>query len=155
MYERSLLWLRRHYPGVPITIVYLPSPSAVYRYANPEVVSWNVYVGSDPNKPGKPLYVNGRKFTPEAIYRNSQFICEGIRAISLQLGAAFIDTRPAMRSAASKRALHGPRDWDHFNEAGYRMLGSLVAARLRERPTDACNDNWEPEVLRTQPDRLR
>ena len=78
VYERSLFWLRQHYPDIPVTIVYLPSPSVVYRYAEPEVKSYNVYLGTDPNRPGKPLYVDGRKFSPEAIYRNSQFICERI-----------------------------------------------------------------------------
>ena len=150
VYERSLFWLRQHYPAIPVTIVYLPSPSAVYRYGEPEVVSYNVYLGTDPNKPGKPLYVDGRKFAPEAVYRNSQFICERIRAASLRQGAAFIDTRPALRSAGSKRALHGPRDWSHFNEAGYRLLGSLVAARLAGRPADNCNDSWESEVSNTR-----
>ena len=43
----------------------------------------------------------------------------------------------------SGRPLHGPRDWGHLNEAGYRLLGSLLAARIDEQPADACEDRRE------------
>ena len=44
---------------------------------------------------------------------------------------AFRVALPALRAAASAQVIHGPRDWDHLNEIGYRTHGSLVAAHVR------------------------
>jgi hypothetical protein len=43
VFDRSLAWLRRHYPAAPATVIYIPSPAAIYRHAIPEVVSRDVY----------------------------------------------------------------------------------------------------------------
>lgn len=75
VYERSLAWLRRHFPDVPVTVVYIPSPAASYRHAADEVLA--------------------KDFT--------------------------------------HRFLH---------EAGYRLLGAIVAEHLDDRPADRCDDAW-------------
>lgn len=142
VYQRSLAWLRRRYPQIPITVVYIPSPSAIYRYAVPNVVSAEIYDPSEPQQPGRPHLSSGRAFPASAVYANSQKICERIRALSLAQSVGFIDTRPAARAAAMTQALHGPRDWNHYNEAGYRLLGELVAARFAENSADSCDDRW-------------
>ena len=94
--------------------------------------------------PGHPHVSRGRRFPGAAIYANSQKICERIRAITLAQSVGFMDTRPALRAAAAVQALHGPRDWSHFNEAGYRVLGKLVADYLGRPSADACDDSWPP-----------
>lgn len=142
VYQRSLAWLRRRYPQIPVTVVYIPSPSAVYRFAGPDVVAEEIYDPAEPQRPGHPHLSSGRAFPVSAVYANSQKICERIRAMSLAQSAGFIDTRPAMRAAAAQQALHGPRDWNHFNEAGYRLLGKLVAADATAQPADSCDDRW-------------
>jgi hypothetical protein len=144
VYERALAWLRRHYPQVPTTVVYLPSSSAVYRHASDKVVAFEFYDPNDTQVPGHPHVSTGRRFSVEAVYANSQTICEHIRAITLGQSVGFLDARPALRAAATVQALHGPRDWSHFNEAGYRVLGKLVADYLREPPLDACDDSHPP-----------
>src|SRR5262245_56562952 len=54
-------------------------------------------------------------------------------------GAGYLDTRLTLRAAAETRILHGPIDWIHFNEAGYRILGGLALERLQgRRGTNAC-----------------
>ena len=73
------------------------------------------------------------------VARNSDLICRLVREASLRNGAGFIDARRALRKAAWSRLIHGPRDWTHLNEAGYRTLGALVAARLDQRTHDACD----------------
>ena len=55
---------------------------------------------------------------------------------------SFIDLRPAFRQAGARQAVHGPTDWNHPNEAGYRLLGAIVAKHLHDHPTDACDDSW-------------
>ena len=72
----------------------------------------------------------------------SQMSCEKIRNATLAAGVEFVDARPALRKAAVNAFVHGPRDWNHPNERGYRVLGALVAGRLEKRGPDVCDDTW-------------
>jgi len=143
VYDRSLAWFQRRFPGVPITLVYIPSPGAIYRYPGADVTSAEYYDPNDQPRIGRPHLTPGHKFAASAIYAKSQQICERIRAASLGHNISFIDTRPAWRKAGAHVPLHGPRDWGHPNEAGYRLLGSLLAARMNEPAQDVCDDRWE------------
>jgi hypothetical protein len=87
--------------------------------------------------------VDGRIFPVAAVYANSQKICEKIREVSIAQGIRFIDTRPALRAAATMRPLHGPRDWNHLNENGYRALGAYLASQIGSPSSDPCNDAWD------------
>jgi lysophospholipase L1-like esterase len=40
------------------------------------------------------------------------------------------------RRAVGSQTVPGPRDWDHFNEAGYRVLGKLLADRINNNAAD-------------------
>jgi hypothetical protein len=42
----------------------------------------------------------------------------------------FIEFAPALREAAMTNYMHGPKDWGHFNRAGYELLGKIVAATV-------------------------
>ena len=140
VYARSLAWLRGRFPNVPVTVVYVPSAPSVYRYAGPEVHVKEVFV---PSTPGGPTFRFGLTAPPAAIYAKSQMACEKIRAATVDAGAAFIDARPALRKVAVKTFVHGPHDWNHPNEAGYRALGTLVADQLERHEQAACDDRWE------------
>ena len=143
VYDRSLAWFQARFPNVPITLVYIPSPGAIYRYPGSDVMSGEYYDPNDQPRIGRPHLTPSRKFPASAIYAMSQKTCERIRAASLAHGINFIDTRPAWRKAAAHVPLHGPRDWGHPNEAGYRLLGGLLADRINGQATDACDDRWD------------
>jgi hypothetical protein len=66
-----------------------------------------------------------------------------IRGITLAQGIDFIDTRLTFRTAAAQRPMHGPKDWNHLNEYGYRVLGSYLAKRFGAPAADACDDRWD------------
>lgn len=121
--DRSLAWLRRRYPGVPVTVAYLPGALSVYRFEQDRVGYYS-----------RPMTgrreVVGDELLLATVERTSDFICRQIWGAAVANGAAFIDTRPALRAAASTQTIHGPRDWTHFNKPGYTVLGKLVAARL-------------------------
>jgi hypothetical protein len=113
--DRSLMWLGRRFEGVPTTIVYIPSPLSIYHVAT-ESVSYclgNVGVSS-----------------VAKAEQNSDFISNLVREKSMNQGVGFLDARPTLRALAATTVIHGPRDWNHLNEAGYRALGSLVAAHV-------------------------
>jgi hypothetical protein len=77
------------------------------------------------------------------IYASSQLTCQKIRAATVAGGASFVDARPAFRRAAAEAFIHGPRDWNHPNQLGYTVLGTLVAQKIDQKEPDACDDSWE------------
>jgi hypothetical protein len=111
--DRSLLWLRERLPHAAITIVYIPSPRALYHHAGPDVE-----------------YGSGMR--AEQILPRSRQLCGLVRAASMRARVGFLDTGPALREAASIQPIHGPTDWHHFNATGYRILGTALALRLPE-----------------------
>ncbi len=135
VYARSVAWLRGRFPAVPITVVYVPSAPSVYRHGGETVLLKEVFAPSDP---AGPTFKFGYRASPAAIYARSEMACSRIRDATPQ-DVAFIDARPAFRKAAATAFLHGPRDWNHPNELGYRTLGTLVAERLDQRTHDPCN----------------
>ena len=128
VFDVSLEWLRRNF-SAPVTLVYLPSPAAIYRHAESSV---DVYTRW-------PL--NEMRAMPAAdIYSASQRTCDQIRALTLARGARFIDMRPALREAAASAVIHGPQDWNHFNATGYRVLGETLARTIGETASTECRD---------------
>ncbi len=129
VFDVSLAWLRRTYPATDITVVYIASPAALYRHAEALV---DVYTRW-------PL--NEVRPVPESeIDEASQRTCGQIRAMTLANGARFIDTRPALRAAAKAAPIHGPQDWNHFNDEGYRVLGEMLARTIDDRASTECVD---------------
>jgi hypothetical protein len=113
-----LSWLRMRFAGVPVELVYVPAALSIYRHAGDTVT---YCIGS-----------NIVRTAPTAkVERNHAFIRDLAQDIAGRQGIPFLDTTPALRAAASANVIHGPRDWDHLNEIGYRVLGSLVAAQVR------------------------
>src|SRR3954466_9302880 len=131
VFDVSLDWLIRNFGDAAITVVYLPSPAAIYRHADASV---DVYVRW-PLNDVEPVSAN-------AIYAASQRACEQIRTLSLARRARFFDMRPALRAAAATTVIHGPRDWNHFNNAGYRVLGETLARTIDETASTECAD-WD------------
>jgi len=135
VYARSLAWLRGRFPGVPVTVVYIPSAPSVYRHGGETVMLKQVF---EPGAPGGPTTRFGIHVPPAAIYARSELACMAVRAATPE-DVAFVDARPALRKVAATTFVHGPRDWNHPNELGYRTLGALVVARLDQRTHDACD----------------
>lgn len=131
VFDVSLEWLVRHFPSAAVTMVYLPSPAAIYRHAEPAVDAYTHW----------PL--NDVQALPVAdIYAASQRTCDEIRKLSLARNVRFLDMRPALRAAAANTVIHGPRDWNHFNEAGYRVLGETLARTIDDKASMECVD-WQ------------
>ena len=111
--DRSLNWLRKRFEGVPTTVVYIPSPLSVYHHAGEDV-----------------SYCDVGLVPAERVESNSDLISDLVQKTAANQGVPFLDARPTMRALAATTVIHGPKDWAHFNEAGYRALGVLVSARI-------------------------
>lgn len=131
VFDVSLGWLKRTFPQSAITMVYLPSPAAIYRHAGKTIDTYTDW----------PLD-NVRSAPVGDIDAASQRTCEQIRTLTMAQGVRFLDMRPALRAAAAKELIHGPRDWNHFNDAGYRVLGETLAKAIGDTASSACK-NWD------------
>ncbi len=131
VFDVSLGWLRRAYPSTEITLVYLASPATLYRHADALV---DVYTRWPLN--------DVRPIPAKEIYETSQRTCEQVRALTLAHNVRFIDVRPELRAAAKAGPIHGPQDWNHFNDTGYRVLGETLARTIDDKASTACVD-WD------------
>jgi hypothetical protein len=113
--DRSLSWLRHRFAGVPTTVVYIPSPLSLYHFAGENVSYCTVPASAS---------------SAAKVERNSDFISGLVQQSAAKQGLDFIDPRPSLRALAARTVIHGPKDWDHFNEAGYRALGAFVAPHV-------------------------
>lgn len=130
VYERSLAFLRKFLPDTPVLAVYLPSPLSSYRLVGPEV-SIQRY-GVD----------RASRYPRERVAEYSDSICLLIRAATVEHGAGFLDLRTAIRAASMHGALHGPRDFKHFNRKGMEVLGQAVAERINQPLTqESCSQS--------------
>ena len=114
--DRSLAWLRHHFADVPTALVYIPGPLSVYHFAGDNVAYCISY--------------HSGSVAAEKVKRNSDFMAERVQQIAAAQGVKFLDARPALRAAAAEKVIHGPIDWDHLDETGYRVLGKLVASQV-------------------------
>jgi len=112
--SRGLDWLHRALPQTAVSIVLVPSVLSSYRLAGESVTMQT--------------YQNGERIQPaRRVAEASDRICVLLRAVAQRGGASFIDARPALRRASRDQIVHGPRDWAHFNQAGYTALGDAIA----------------------------
>lgn len=113
--ERALVAGAGQYPDVPHLLVYLPSPLGSYPLLSREV-DVQVYRAGD-----------ARRFPSALVAQRSDLMANRLRAACARSGLAFLDARPALRAVAEQTLIHGPRDFKHYNELGYRTLAGAIA----------------------------
>jgi hypothetical protein len=118
--DRSLGYLCAYFPHAQCVMVYVPSPLSCY-----EIVSDQV---------DAQVYEKGPHVYPRAfLQQRSDEIAARLQALCTEHKVPFIDTRPAVRSAAKTSILHGPIDWKHFNKAGYTAFADAVVSGLQSQ----------------------
>lgn len=119
VFEQALAVLVERFPGTRVTVVYVPSP--LVSYASPDEEAW-VFAVFFRERDGR--------YARSAVVARSNAVCERIAQIAAAEGAGFADARPVLRAASERGVLHGPKDWRHFNRAGYQALADVVVADL-------------------------
>jgi len=105
VFEQSLKYMAGFFNESKVTIVYIPSPISVYKWASPTIT------------------IVGGTVTPVIrVYQRSDEIFEQIKTIAVKYNHPLIDTRPFLRAIALKEPVHGPRDWYHPNKKGYEAI---------------------------------
>ena len=114
VFEQSLKYMAEFFNESKITIVYIPSPIAVYKWASPTIT----IVGGTVTPVGVTPVVR--------VYQRSDEIFEQIKTIAEKYNHPLIDTRPLLRATALKEPVHGPRDWYHPNKKGYEAIAQGI-----------------------------
>ena len=114
VFEQSLKYMAEFFSESKITIVYIPSPIAVYKWASPTIT----IVGGTETPVGVTPVVR--------VYERSDEIFEQIKTIAEKYNHPLIDTRPLLRATALKEPVHGPRDWYHPNKKGYEAIAQGI-----------------------------
>lgn len=113
--DQSLFYLKNFFEGVPVGIVYIPSPLSSYPLASPMVSVQSYAKRRD-------------SFDSALVGPRSQEICERVEAMAAAGNMGFLDARKFIRKAAREQLLHGPRDWKHVNKIGYHVLTEGILA---------------------------
>lgn len=122
VFAHSLAWLRKRFAGIPITMVYVPSPLTIYRHAGDDVSYCSFF------KSG---------LAPRTLSdQHHDLMRDRVAKISAEQHVGFVDATPVLRDAARTSVIHGPHDWDHLNRIGYEALGTLVATHLQDPSED-------------------
>jgi len=116
MLDQSLRQLKRRWPNTKLGMVYVPAVGTSYAVTSETV---NIY---DTDR--------GKNYPTTRLLPVSDEICQRVRKIALGNGVFFEDARSAIRAAAQQEFLHGPVDWLHFNEKGYRILSGEIEKLL-------------------------
>ncbi|QPJ62998.1 MAG: hypothetical protein G3M70_14380 [Candidatus Nitronauta litoralis] len=118
VFEQSLKYMREHFNGIPVTVVYLPSVLSCYEVVSPYV---SIQIYDSGRESNYPSYL---------VRQRSEEIATMIRTISKQEDARFIDARPALRALGRKQIFHGPKDWKHYNKDGYTALAKTIYEKM-------------------------
>ena len=69
------------------------------------------------------------EFDSILVYETSNWIANEVKLIAMQQGMGFVDPREALR--LSGKLVHGPKDYKHFNKAGYEILTTAILNHLQ------------------------
>ena len=114
VFEEAIKRIKEKFPNSDLKIIYLPSVASSYN-----IVSPLTSVTTDMGMPGI--------VDTKTLLQKHLEVCRGILNISQKLKVSFFDTTGYLRKASSKGYIHGPKDWDHLNELGYRAFSDSIS----------------------------
>jgi len=119
VFEQSAAYLKDFFKDTRIIVIYVPSPLSCY-----DLISDSVDIQR--HKQGPSIFARA------LVGERSDFIASRVQAVAQEYGLKFIDTRKALRDAAKKAFIHGPKDWKHLNQKGYEAFSEAVVLGLSQ-----------------------
>ena len=114
IFFESILFLKSWKEEKNIKIVYLPSPSTSYSWADP-IRYYPRYSKGE---------LNFKEISNQENKKNSDFLRSKIRSFSAENKIEFIDLTNQIKTKTKTKILHGPLDWIHFNINGYEFIAN-------------------------------
>lgn len=125
--DKTLRYVKKMWPNTQFGLVYVPAVSTAYNVVSDTV---NIY---DTNR--------GKNYASSLLLPASDAACLQVQKITSTNDIYFLDARPAIRQVAQQKFIHGPKDWLHFNEAGYRVLAQELEVLMAQMETSRTTTN--------------
>ncbi len=119
VFEQSLKYLKEYFPQSRIGVIYIPSPLSTYKLVSDQV-DIETYEG------------RSKVYDRDLVKQRSDEIAASIQTIAGKCHVSFEDARNEIDQYAQKELLHGPKDWNHFNQKGYTILATIAQRLLRK-----------------------
>lgn len=116
VFERACLKLRQTFPQTRLFIVYIPAPLSCYEFASEQVT----FDG------GMHMYA------PREVTARAEALRQRVRSFAQKEEFGFVDLLGPSRALAHRVLLHGPRDYSHYNRAGYELLAREVVKAMTD-----------------------
>jgi hypothetical protein len=114
VFYESVARLARFFPQSKINIIYIPSPVSSY-----SMVSSHIHYRG---------YMQDLNVGETAVAEEKHIkICKAVKGFAKFSNFSFVNTTKSLRHAALSDFIHGPLDWDHFNQRGYKVLSDDLA----------------------------
>ncbi len=119
-FEQSLMMLREAFPQTRIAVLYIPSVVSSYDISSEQLILQT-------HRKQKPPPYNSAK-----VVEQSDWMRSSIETICNTQQVPFLDATPFIRNASQQQLLHGPLDWNHFNQTGYEALSEAAVTLLQQ-----------------------
>ena len=114
VFYESVTRLASFFPQSKINIIYVPSPVSSY-----SMVSSHIHYRG---------YMQDLDVGETAVAEEKHTkLCKTIKKFAELNNFSFVNTTKSLRHAALSDFIHGPLDWDHFNQRGYKVLSDDLA----------------------------
>lgn len=130
----SLQYLKNFFTDSRVVVVYIPSVLESYKHASEEVRISSIETSHE--KLQRDIYNISELST------RSNELADRVKSIAVAQGLGFIDTRSQIMAASAQKLIHGPKDWRHFNRAGYEALAQSIACGLAEQDIIQLKENF-------------
>ena len=114
VFEQSLVRLASFFRQAKIKIIFIPSPVSSYKMVSSHIHFRGFMQDIDVME------------TTEIEKRHTK-LCKTIKRVAANHNFSFINSTKSLKKATSKGFVHGPIDWDHFNQRGYKVLSNDLA----------------------------
>ena len=114
VFNDSVTRLASFFPQAKINIIYIPSTLSSYSMVSSHVHYRGYMQDLDVGE------------TAVAEEKHSK-LCKTIKKFAELNNFSFVNTTKKLRQAALSDFIHGPLDWDHFNQRGYKVLSDDLA----------------------------
>ena len=123
MFFESMKYLKSWSQIENVTILYIPSPISSYVWEEPITYEFkNPINGAF----GKEIKKTSNKING----LNSIFIRNKINDFSKENNFQFLDTTTYIIEKGKETILHGPLDWRHFNNMGYKSTSNFITKNI-------------------------
>ena len=116
-FDQSLQYARKALPNSQMVLVYIPSVLSIYDLQSREV-SVQTYER------------RATVFPAQQMVTQSTLMRSTFQTLAAKHQIPVIDTTDALRMAGKQELQHGPNDWNHLNETGYRTLSNAILQQL-------------------------